>query len=95
MTTFNEVKDQVFPKLNQFLPIVERVHGPHHKEIYEVGALYVRLRDKVNSGDNEIQEEFNELQKVTDHYKVPSDVCESYEAVYQMLEALDHAYTEK
>ena len=32
------------------------------------------------------------LREITDNYTVPGDVCESYEAVYNMLAELDKAY---
>jgi regulator of cell morphogenesis and NO signaling len=40
----------------------------------------------------ELSEEFSRLREITDNYKVPGDVCESYEAVYNMLAELDNAY---
>ena len=40
----------------------------------------------------DLTEEFARLRVITDHYTVPSDVCESYEAVYRMLAELDEAY---
>ena len=35
--------------------------------------------------------EFKQLREITDNYTVPSDVCETYEAVYNMLSELDEA----
>jgi len=32
------------------------------------------------------------LRETTNNYTVPDDVCESYEAVYNMLSELDKAY---
>jgi regulator of cell morphogenesis and NO signaling len=40
----------------------------------------------------ELESEFAELRKITSNYTVPEDVCESYEAVYDMLAELDKAY---
>ena len=40
----------------------------------------------------ELNEEFAKLREVTDNYTVPGGVCESYEAVYNMLAELDKAY---
>ena len=39
-----------------------------------------------------LDEEFKSLREVTNNYAIPSDVCESYEAVYNMLEEVDTAY---
>jgi iron-sulfur cluster repair protein YtfE (RIC family) len=40
----------------------------------------------------ELNEEFAKLREITNNYTVPDDVCESYEAVYNMLAELDKAY---
>lgn len=39
-----------------------------------------------------LDNEFKQLREITDNYTVPGDVCESYEAVYNMLSELDDAY---
>jgi len=93
--TFSEVIKNHFPILEQYLPIVERVHGGSHPEFYEVRKLFDEINKKVkNSGSEkpELSEEFAKLRAVTDNYTVPGDVCESYEAVYKMLAEADTAY---
>ena len=40
----------------------------------------------------ELGDEFAGLREITDNYSVPSDVCESYQAVYNMLAEMDRAY---
>lgn len=95
---FNEQTRKHIEKLEQFTPIVERVHGQHHPEFFEVHQLFNQLNKKIKEADNhevDLADEFKELRKVTTHYKVPNDVCESYEAVYNMLEDLDQAYFAK
>ncbi len=44
------------------------------------------------SGRPELNEEFAKLREITENYKVPGDVCEAYEAVYNMLAEVDKAY---
>ena len=39
-----------------------------------------------------LEREFTSLRDITDNYTVPADVCETYEAVYNMLAELDAAY---
>ncbi|HHU32158.1 MAG: iron-sulfur cluster repair di-iron protein, ric [Zhaonellaceae bacterium] len=93
--TFSEVIKKHFPILEQYVPIVERVHGGSHPEFYEVRKLFDEINKKVkNSGSEkpELSEEFAKLRAVTDNYTVPGDVCESYEAVYKMLAEADTAY---
>ena len=95
MTTFNTTKEKHLEKLELFTPIVARVHGGSHPEFHQVKDLWDKIRDKTESaGDQkpELDNEFNQLRQVTDNYTVPEDTCESYEAVYKMLEEVDQAY---
>lgn len=81
--------------LTQYVPVVARVHGSNHPEFHEVQTLFNAISGKTKvtgSVKPALTEEFARLRVITDHYTVPSDVCESYEAVYQMLAELDKAY---
>lgn len=93
--TFNQVKDKYFKTLTQYVPIVARVHGGSHPEFHDVRNVFDVISEKIkNAGSDkpELNEEFTKLREITDNYKVPGDVCESYEAVYNMLAAVDQAY---
>ena len=95
MSAFNETKENQFPKLEQFVPIVARVHGEHHPEFHDVRIVFDAINEKIKaagSGKPELNEEFAKLRAITDNYKVPGDVCEAYEAVYNMLSEVDKAY---
>lgn len=95
MTTFAEAKEKYFDRLNQFTPIVDRVHGDNHPEFHEVKSLWESIYEKSEDTDSdkpELDNEFQQLREVTDNYTVPGDVCESYKAVYNMLEEVDTAY---
>ena len=95
MTTFNKVRERNLPKLEQFVPIVERVHGGSHPEFHAVRNVFDAIREKINGAGGErpdLDDEFKELREITDNYAVPADVCETYEAVYNMLAELDKAY---
>lgn len=89
---FKKVVDKNLGKLRQFVPIVNKVHGPKHPEFYKVKDVFDLLNEKILNDELDLNKEFSLLRKTTDNYKVPSDVCESYEAVYSMLEELDSAY---
>lgn len=92
---FDEAKAKHLQTLKQYVPIVARVHGKNHPEFSEVHRLFGALVRKVEEPVSEapkLDEIFAELRQVTDNYTVPSDVCESYEAVYSMLAKLDRAY---
>lgn len=93
--TFSEAKKAYMKTLKQYVPVVDRVHGQHHPEFHEVKALYDSIALKIREAGRrrpQLEDEFIRLRAVTDNYAVPDDVCESYEAVYQMLAALDRSY---
>lgn len=93
--TFNVVKKNHFPTLEQYVPIVARVHGGSHPEFHEVRKLFDTINEKIKEAGlekPELNEEFTKLCEITNNYTVPEDVCESYEAVYNMLAEIDKAY---
>lgn len=93
--TFNQVKEKNFKTLEQYVPIVARVHGANHPEFYEVRKIIdTIIRKTKGSGKDkpELNEDFAKLREITNNYTVPDDVCESYEAVYNMLSELDNSY---
>lgn len=97
MKSFNIAVEKNLERLEQYVPIVARVHGGSHPEFYDVKRVFDEANVKIKNQQNEkphLDNEFKELRKITDNYTVPADVCESYEAVYDMLEELDKAYKE-
>lgn len=95
MTKFNAVKEENFEKLDQFTPVVDRVHGSNHPEFHEVKDIWFQINDKTEEAGSdkpELDTEFSRLREITSNYEVPGDVCETYEAVYNMLEEVDTAY---
>ncbi|MCA9766074.1 MAG: iron-sulfur cluster repair di-iron protein, ric [Carnobacterium sp.] len=97
-TKFNDIKAKHLKRLEQFTPIVERVHGKNHPEFFKVHALFNQLNSKLQETEGrnvDLHEEFEQLREITNQYDIPDDVCESYEAVYTMLEDLDKAYADR
>ncbi|HHY42339.1 MAG TPA: iron-sulfur cluster repair di-iron protein, ric [Thermoanaerobacterales bacterium] len=95
MSTFKEAKEKNLKKLEQFVPIVARVHGKAHPEFYDVHKLFDAICAKIKEAGSEtpdLNQEFEQLRQITGNYTVPEGVCETYEAVYNMLEELDKAY---
>lgn len=95
MKKFNEALEQNLGRLEQYVPVVARVHGGSHPEFHDVKRIFDEVSVKVKKAGSEkpnLDNEFKELREITDNYTVPGDVCESYEAVYNMLEELDKAY---
>ena len=94
-STFNQVNEGNFKKLKLYVPVVARVHGGSHPEFHEVHKLYDTIIEKIKEAGEEkpeLNEEFAKLREITDNYTVPGDVCESYEAVYNMLAEVDKSY---
>lgn len=93
--SFDKAKKKYLKTLEQYVAVVARVHGKSHPEFYEVQKVFDRMVEKIKGAKKELPElgqEFDSLRRITENYNVPEDVCESYEAVYQMLEELDRAY---
>jgi iron-sulfur cluster repair protein YtfE (RIC family) len=90
---FLDVFNSNIKRLRQIVPVVARVHGEHHPEFYIVKSLFDEL-DHHYSLNKEVNliDIFTSLKRVSNNYQVPSDVCETYEAVYVMLSQLDEAY---
>ncbi len=96
MSTFKEILEDHLEKLDLYVPVVARVHGDSHPEFHEVRKHYESLRKKVaEDPESDLSLEFEGLRDITAHYLLPSDVCETYEAVYNMLRQLDKAYHSK
>jgi regulator of cell morphogenesis and NO signaling len=96
MAKFDQVKELRLKTLEQYVPIVAKVHGPSHPEFHDVQRVFNEMQAKLDKDAGmekpELESEFAELRKITSNYTVPEDVCESYEAVYDMLAELDKAY---
>lgn len=79
-------------ELQMIVPIVQRVHGEEHPEFHEVKKLYDTFHENIDNEDFDFEGLFNELKKITDHYTIPYDVCETYEKVYVSLKELDNKH---
>lgn len=91
--SFVSVVEELMPTLEQYVPVVDRVHGAHHPEFHDVRTVFNVIHAKTkDSSSADLNDEFVQLRAITDNYVIPADVCESYEAVYDMLRVLDTAY---
>lgn len=90
-TVFYDVKGKYLKTLTQYVPIVARVHGSSHPEFYEVQNIFNQMVETMQNG-GELTSLFAALREVTDYYRIPKNTCETYAAVYQMLQELDEAY---
>ena len=95
MKKYIEENQEILKQLDLFVPIVNKVHGKNHPEYNEVKRNYDFIDNKLNNNDFNLTVEFNNLKKITNNYKIPNDVCESYEAVYNMLEKLDNSFNKR
>lgn len=90
--TFEDILKKHSGRLKTYVPVVDRVHGAHHPEFHTVKKLTEEILAKAGQPGADLSAEFEELRKTTDNYAVPDDVCETFEAVYEMLAELDKAY---
>ena len=98
MNKYKENQASKLERLNQYVPVVDKVHGGHHPEFHTVRKLYEEIYDKIEHSDAstlDLKNEFESLREVTENYKVPSDTCETFEAVYVMLSELDRDYQKR
>jgi len=96
--TFSEVVKEHFPILEQYAPVLVRVHGGNHPELEQVYDLFDEINTKVKEKGPEqadLTNEFQELRKITNNYEVPSDGCGTYLETYEGLKAADEAYYRK
>ncbi len=94
--SFTKILKEDFPLIEQYTPVLVRVHGESHPELAQVLEVFVKLNSKVKGdvdlGQIDLAPEFNELRKITGDYAIPVDACETYIATYQMLETAEKAY---
>jgi len=98
MSNFHELVDKNFESLDLYTAAITRAHGESHPEAFTVRELFIAIQTKVTGASKDtpaLDDEFTKLREVTDNYKIPSDVCETYAKVYEMLAELDKAYQEK
>ena len=95
MKRFNDAKQKNLERLEQFVPVVARVHGGTHPEFHDVRKLFDEISAKIKKSGSEkpeLENEFKQIREITDNYTIPGDVCESYEAVYNMIAELDEGF---
>lgn len=92
---YKETAKKYLPILEKYVPVVARVHGGTHPEFHKIVEIFNTIILKSKEAKSEIadlKEEFIKLREISNNYTTPDDVCESYEAVYQMLALLDEKY---
>lgn len=91
MTTLQNYLTDHHEKMDLFTSAITRAHGKNHPEAFDIRDLYIEMMGNFES-DDKLQTIFDELTSVTDNYAVPSDVCETYEAVIHHLKHADELY---
>lgn len=96
-TEYFEFAKKEFPKLRLLTAAIVMKHGANHPELKEVRQIFSKVnkatRVAKRSGvvNEEISKSFQELQSITNNYKIPSDACEGYKTTYQLLEQANDA----
>lgn len=96
MSKFKEEQKKNIETLEQYVPVVDKVHGENHPEFHSVRKLFDEINKQIQERDYTnltLDDEFEALRRITSAYKIPSDTCETYEAVYLMLSDLDKSYS--
>lgn len=88
---FIDVLNKYQEQLDLYIPVVSKVHGKTHNEFYLVKDIYEKMRKDFTI---DLTNDFNKLKEVTNNYLKPTDTCESYHAVYDMLKELNESYEE-
>lgn len=94
MTKFIDFMNENAEKMELYTVTIPKVHGKSHPEAFKVREIYsdILSRTQLADSDHNYDREFEELREITNDYTVPSDVCETYEAVYKNLEEADEIY---
>jgi regulator of cell morphogenesis and NO signaling len=90
MTYQEIVNSSDVKELNKILPVVQRVHGGNHPEIYRVGEIYTDILKGMKSGKSSegMTKLLNELKSITGNFTVPADVCATFCRTYELLAKL-------
>ena len=94
MTTYKEFLLENEEKLDMYTKAISKVHSRLHPEVHEVKALYAELLVAVKNDEeaSALTPTFDRLVEVTSDFEIPSDTCETFEAVYQDLEKANALY---
>src|SRR5699024_9857216 len=88
------VKDN-FEMLDLYTTAITRAHGKSHPETFKVRDIFEVIQARVvEAGEStpNLVNTFKQLQEITDNYKIPHDVCQTYANTYEMLLELNKAY---
>lgn len=88
---FKQAIFKYFETLDLYTNAIVNAHGKNHPETLEVRKLFEKVKN-ADRNNHYLDNEFTQLRKVTDNYAIPDDVCETYEATYQMLAEVERAY---
>ncbi|BBH27909.1 hypothetical protein SG0102_28430 [Intestinibaculum porci] len=76
--------------LDLYTKAITKAHGKNHPEVFQVRAIYEKIQDKMTHLQFDLSNEFTQLRSITHNYAIPGDVCNTFKATYEMLEAFDH-----
>jgi Regulator of cell morphogenesis and NO signaling len=95
MSRYSDLQEEYFPNLETYTLAITRAHGKNHPETFKVHELFNKIEAK-SQAKEDVSSEYQEIRKLTDNYKIPTDACPTMEKTYNFLSELDQAYsTEK
>ncbi|GBG93569.1 hypothetical protein LFYK43_00280 [Ligilactobacillus salitolerans] len=92
MSKYSDLQEEYFPTLETYTLAITRAHGKNHPETFKVHELFGKIEAKTQVGAD-VSTEYQEIKKVTDNYRIPTDACPTMEKTYHFLAELEQAYS--
>lgn len=85
MSKVREYFEEYDKTLDLFTSALLKAHGKEHPEVFKVRDIYEDIQTKLEADETNYQKELQALEMVTSNFKIPYDVCETFEKTYEMF----------
>ncbi|EST89882.1 hypothetical protein T233_00988 [Vagococcus lutrae LBD1] len=92
--TLKEYMNKHKKDLDLFTSALTKAHVDNHPEVKSVREVYVCIQDKIDNEIENLDREFEKLDRITKNYEIPNDVCGTYEKTYNLLKEASNLYNE-
>lgn len=90
-TNFDSFKNEHFEKLDLYTTAIIRAHGENHPEFTDIRSSFEKIQTA--DAEQDLTDEFKNLQELTNDYQAPADTCETVVATFDLLKQADELYT--
>ncbi len=74
-------------QLDKFTRAIAKVHGGNHPELHEVREVFLQMKEAIDKNPTvDVRAYLEKIDRLSSHYKLPSDACQTYAATYAWLE---------